>query len=136
MELWHKKSDDSQDPWKIMYSFTEKEIFVKDCIFVSFGISQNPDPDNIFWNNILCLQIFTVDEGNLHLEKSKRPIYRITVFGREAWKSSGPNKEVLRTFETELDRIKALRDYFGIDVKDEDAVYIKGRPSAYAVKGA
>lgn len=136
MELWHKKSDGTEEVWRVMYSFTEKEIFVNDCVFVSFGISQNPDPDNIFWNNVLCLKLFTVDEGYLHLEKSKRPIYRVTLFGREVWRSSGPNKEILRVLETEVDRIGALREYFGIDLRDEDAVHMIGRPPAYAVKSA
>lgn len=75
--------------------------------------------------------MFTVDEGNLHLERSKRPTYRIVLIGREVKKIFGPETEVLRKLETEVDRIKALREFFGIRVKDEDQVHIVGRKPAY-----
>jgi len=75
--------------------------------------------------------MFTVDEGNLHLERSKRPTYRIVLIGREVKKISGAETEVLRQLETEADRIGALREYFGICLKDEDQVHIVGRKPAY-----
>lgn len=136
MEVWHRKPDASEGVWRIQYSFSESEIFPSDCSFASYGVSQRPAPRSFLWTGVICLKLFTIDEGNLHLEKSKRPMYRLTLFGKEVWKTSGPNKEVVHTLETESDRIKALRDYFGLDLKDEDVVHIAGRAPAYAVKGA
>jgi len=75
--------------------------------------------------------MFTIDEGNHHLERSKRPTYRIILSGNEVRKSFGAHSEVLRKLETELDRIRALREFFGIHLKDEDQVHIVGREAAF-----
>lgn len=132
LEIWHKKHESTDGTWRLQFSFTEDEFFQTDIIFGSFGICNRPDPTTPFWNSVLCLKLFTIDnEETLHLEKCERPLYRITLFGKEVWKSSGANKEILRNLETELDRIRAIRDYFGIDMKDEDAVHIVGRAAAY-----
>jgi hypothetical protein len=136
MEVWHKKRDTPEGSWEVQYSFNETEIFPTDCAFASFGVSQRPAPRSFLWTGVICLKLCTVDEGNLHLEKSKRPMYRLTLFGKQVWKTAGPNKEVLRTLETEQDRIQALRDYFGMDMKDEDIVHMNGRAAAYAAKSA
>lgn len=132
MEVWHQKPGSSEGIWRIQHSFTEPEYWLADVMFGSFGVCYRPNPQSVFWAGVLCLKLFTIDEGNLHLEKSKRPIYRITLFGKEVWKSSGSDKEVLRVLETEVDRIRAIREFFGIDLKDEDAVHMVGRAAAYA----
>ncbi|EKM81236.1 hypothetical protein AGABI1DRAFT_56672 [Agaricus bisporus var. burnettii JB137-S8] len=132
LEIWHKKHESTDGTWRLQFSFTEDEFSQTDIIFGSFGICNRPDPTTPFWNSILCLKLFTIDnEETLQLEKCERPMYRIILFGKEVWKSSGANKEILRNLETELDRIRAIRDYFGIDMKDEDAVHIVGRAAAY-----
>jgi hypothetical protein len=82
--------------------------------------------------------VFTVDEGpeNQKLDKSKRRMYRIILHGNEVKKSYGVESEVIRKFESEVERIKALREIFGIRLRDEDAVYIKGRAAALSADSA
>lgn len=75
--------------------------------------------------------MFTVDEGYLHLERSKRPTYRIVLIGHEVRKILGAETEILRKLETEGDRIRALREFFGMKLEDEDQVHIVGRKPAY-----
>jgi hypothetical protein len=133
LEVGHTKSENgtSKETWRRQFSFTEAEIWHQDILFSSFNVSKRPLSTNVFWNNVLCLKLLTVDEGNLHLEKSKRPTYRIIILGREVKKSFGAESEVIRILETEIDRVCALREIFGLDVKDEDAVHIIGRVPAY-----
>jgi hypothetical protein len=50
--------------------------------------------------------------------------------GKELKKSFGVNSELICAFETELDRIKVIREVFGIKMRDEDEVYIVGRAAA------
>ncbi len=131
LEVWHQKPNPLEEAWRIQYSFTEEEFWLTDVLFASWGVSTRPNPTGIFWNTILCLKMFTIDEGNLHLERSKRPTYRIIPTGNEVRKSFGAHSEVLRNLKTELDRIGALREFFGIRLEDEDQVHIVGRPAAY-----
>jgi hypothetical protein len=134
MEVWHKKPGSNDGTWHLQYSFSEFEIYPTDIHFNSYGVSTRPTTTNPFWGGILCIKFGTVDnEETLHLDKSRRPMYRITLYGKKVWKSHGSDKEVLRILETELDRIRAIRDYFGIHLKDEDAVHIIGRPAAYQI---
>lgn len=77
------------------------------------------------------MKLFTVDEGYLHLERSKRPMYRIVLNRGEVKKQIGAEVEVLLKLSTELDRIRALREIFGVDLRDEDQVHIIGRAAAY-----
>lgn len=132
MEVWHKKPDSNDGSWRLQYSFSELEVYRTDIIFNSYGVSTRPTTTNPFWSGILCIKLCTIDnEETVHLEKSKRPVYRVILYGKEVWKTCGSDKEILCILETELDRIRAIRDYFGIDLKDEDVVHIIGRPAAY-----
>lgn len=72
-----------------------------------------------------------MDEGNSHLEKTKRPMYRLILHGKKVRKSFGTESEVIRSLDTELDRIRAIREVFGIMIRDEDQVHIAGRAPAY-----
>jgi len=132
LELWHKKPNVSEETWYLQFSFTEAEFWLQDILFGSYGVATQPTPRSLFWNSILCLKMFTVDEGYLHLERSKRPIYRVVLFRNQVKKHTGAEVEVLRKLETELDRIRALREIFGIQLDDEDQVHMVGRAAAYS----
>ncbi|KAF5354216.1 hypothetical protein D9756_006927 [Leucocoprinus leucothites] len=131
IEVGHRKSLDAPEIWGRQFAFTESECWHPDIAFSSFVVSKRPGP-YMFWNHVTCVKVFTVDEGpeNERLEKSKRPMYRIILHGKEVKKSYGVESELLRIFGTELDRIQALREIFGIKLRDEDEVYIKGRAAA------
>ncbi|KAF9448085.1 cysteine proteinase [Macrolepiota fuliginosa MF-IS2] len=129
VEIWHKKPTASEEAWYLQFSFTEAEFWLPDISFGSFGVSTQPG--NLFWNNILCLKMFTVDEGYLHLERSKRPIYRMVLFRDQVKKHTGAEVEVLHKLKTELDRIRVLREIFGVQLDNEDQVHMVGRAAAY-----
>ncbi|KXN93198.1 hypothetical protein AN958_00122 [Leucoagaricus sp. SymC.cos] len=63
-------------------------------------------------------------------------MYRIIIGGNELKKSYGAKSEVMRKFDTEVERIRALREIFGLKLKDEDAEYIKGRAAALPAPSA
>ena len=52
---------------------------------------------------------------------------KFTMFGNEVRKHVGNKSEVVETFDSDLGRIQALRMYFGMNVRDEDAAHAKGR---------
>ncbi|KXN92040.1 Arylamine N-acetyltransferase 2 [Leucoagaricus sp. SymC.cos] len=133
LDVGHKRliGGTMQEIWRRQFSFTEAEIWEPDILSQSFVVSKRPLETNHFWNNVMCLKLYTVDEGNTRVERTKRPMYRIIIHGREVRKSFGAESEVLRTFETESDRIRALREILGLDVKDEDHIHINGRVPAF-----
>jgi hypothetical protein len=139
LEVGHQKSTSSStkiEPkyiWHRQASFTEfSEFWQLDIIYSSFAVANRGYPTGMFWNNVICVKVFIEDAApeNQDLERCKRPMYRIILHGREMKKSYGLESEVITTFESEIDRIRALRETFGIKVRDEDEVHIKGRAAA------
>ncbi|KXN92043.1 Arylamine N-acetyltransferase 2 [Leucoagaricus sp. SymC.cos] len=139
IEVGHRKSMNDPEIWRRQFGFSETgEVWQQDIQFSSFAVSHRPI--TIFYNFVTCVKVFTVDEpsatGEPPLERSKRPMYRIILHGNEVKKSYGVESEVMRKFETEVDRIRALREIFGLKLKDEDAEFIKGRAAALPVQSA
>ncbi|KAF5353969.1 hypothetical protein D9756_007012 [Leucocoprinus leucothites] len=141
IEVGHQKSISSSiaeasEPeisWYCQVAFKESSEFgEEDIIYASFAVAHRAYPTGFFWNNITCVRIFTVDDdlGNQQLERSKRPMYRIILHGNEVKKSYGAQSEVIKTLGSEMDRIRALRDIFGIKLQDKDEIHIKGRAAA------
>ncbi|KAJ3558181.1 hypothetical protein NP233_g11555 [Leucocoprinus birnbaumii] len=136
LEVGHRKSIDAPETWKRLFAFPETECWITDTLYASYVVSKATDFQTVFNETVICVKVYTVDEGegNLSLEKSERPLYRIILDGKQVKKSFGAKSEVMRTFESELDRIRALREIFGIKIRDEDEEYIKGREAALDVQ--
>ncbi|KAF8999491.1 arylamine N-acetyltransferase 1 [Cyathus striatus] len=139
LEVWHEKKDDTKAPWKILYSFSEEEFFTRDAIDTSFLVSQSIVPDGLFCNHVVCVKHFlltdqdkkVLGDGGVSVSDSEH-LYmsRLVLMGKDVRKHVGGVAEVVRTFHNELDRIKALRELFGIDINDDAVAHIKGRVPA------
>lgn len=131
-------------PWRLLYSFTENESLPIDAENASFVASTKPE--GIFWNNVLCVKhalLDSIDEldeegkaqaalerGQYPAEVSRNFMFRYIMMGREVKRVIGRSSVTIRTLETELERIEALRDIFGLDIPVEARFHIAGRNSA------
>jgi len=146
-----KVEDPIAAQWRILYSFSEEEHFSADFDSASFALSMRPR-HGIFWNNVLCAKHFVLsdeeiamireetreNEANKTAESkasaegdSDMYLGRLVMMGGgEIKRHVGSHSEVIRTMSTELERIRALRDMFLIDISDDDERYIRGRDAA------
>lgn len=72
---------------------------------------------------VICIKMFEV-EG----EPDK--MARISITGDKAVKHIGEHREVIRSFKTELERVKALKELCGVDIDLDSVQHIIGRISA------
>ncbi|KAJ3564237.1 hypothetical protein NP233_g8419 [Leucocoprinus birnbaumii] len=122
LEVGHRKSIDAPETWKRLFAFPETECWITDTLYASYVVSKATELQTVFNETVICVKVYTVDEGVDNLSS------------RRVKKSFGAKSEVMRTFESELDRIRALREIFGIKIRDEDEEYIKGREAALDVQ--
>ncbi|KAJ2916668.1 hypothetical protein MD484_g3769, partial [Candolleomyces efflorescens] len=112
-------ADGTFGPWKRMYRFSELEFFLADYTDGSFVVAQSQV--GIFAEQILCVKYFVDEEHPEHL-------YRMVVAGNRVTKQvPGLEPEVLRTFDSEQDRMDALREIFGLKLEEGAIENIKGR---------
>ncbi|KXN92041.1 Arylamine N-acetyltransferase [Leucoagaricus sp. SymC.cos] len=133
IEVGHRKSMSDPEIWRRHFAFSEtSEVWQQDIQFSFFAVSHRLS--GMFHRFVTCVKVFIFDEpsetGEPLPERTKRPMYRIILHGNVVKKSYGVESEILRTFETEVERVRALREIFGLKLKDEDVEYIKGRASA------
>ncbi|KAF6760664.1 arylamine N-acetyltransferase 1 [Ephemerocybe angulata] len=107
-------------PWKLIYSFSELEFFPFDATDGSFVVAKSTA--GLFASQVLCVKVFEDEEGKL---------YRKTLYGNEVKKHVNGEVEVIRTLHSELDRVRALREIFGLKIEDKAVEYIKGRLPAF-----
>lgn len=108
--------------WRTLYHFSlDCELFQTDISFQSFGISHMPGTP--ISPKVICIKMFEV-EG----EPDK--MARISITGDKAVKHIGEHREVIRTFKTELERVKALKELCGVDIDLDSVQHIIGRISA------
>ncbi|KAK0194206.1 cysteine proteinase [Armillaria mellea] len=139
--LWHlqvSQTGKTESVWKTLYAFSESESFPEDFMRASAYISQMPS-ESIFWKNVVCVKYFVVDgeeRRRLGLDASTKDVHlgKYILFGSEIRRSVGGRQQILQIFRTEEDRIRALRDYLGIDINVKDAHNIIGRSAAVAAR--
>jgi len=106
--------------WKEEYSFVEIEFFPED--FRVMNLSTMTAPQSFFVQTVVATKVLlnpqtAEPEGVLILHKDyvKRRM--------------GEHSEIIETLQTEEQRVRALRDYFHIDLKPEEKRAIRGLPS-------
>jgi hypothetical protein len=145
-----KVEDPTAAQWRIIYSFSEEEHFSADFDSASFALSMRPG-HGIFWNNVLCAKHFVLSDEEIAMirEETRKneanktaelkataeggsDVYlgRLVMTGGEIRRHIGSHSEVIRTVSTELERIRALREMFLIDISDDNERYIRGRDAA------
>ncbi|KIL56214.1 hypothetical protein M378DRAFT_89691 [Amanita muscaria Koide BX008] len=135
-------------PWLPLCYFTEEEFYENDIYNASFSYctSHIPIHGGRLRNNILAVKYFLLDsEGSLVLDSdvatrelentdvSKCSLGRAFLMGKEL-RFLRRGESEMTVLKTESERIRVLKDIFGIVITDEERAYIKGLPSAIDVE--
>jgi len=136
--------------WSILYAFSEKEFFLPDYAAASFTVSTRPW-ETIFWSDIVVIKYFLLSEqerdaventcnakgfGEAVGTDTKIDRSRGTWMGQyilangRVKRRVGTQSETIAELKDEIERIRAVREIFGIDVGDNGAKYIEGRAAA------
>jgi len=134
LQVCHQKPDDTPETvWRTLYYFTEDEFFPMDYEAGSLAVSGGPEATGLFWHNVICAKCFLDKDStsDTHaLTNDELPMYRMTMMGNLLKREYGGQSQVVQTFTEELERIKAIRDIFGIDLPDDAVDHIYGRSGA------
>jgi len=118
--LWlyqHRIGPDSE--WLPMYCYTELEFLPQDYKVMNFYTSQNRK--SWFTYRIVCVKM-VMEEGEL--------VGTLTLVGGDVKRRIRGETEHLKTCENEVDRVKAMEEYFGIKLGPDEAGGIKGMVTA------
>ncbi|KAJ7131591.1 hypothetical protein C8R43DRAFT_1024744 [Mycena crocata] len=137
LESMHDNKDDPTQPptTRVMYSFIEDEFF--DADYKAFNYSVLGLTSGLFWENVVCTKFFWMSDEEMRQVDAKVDVAALTpltrYFGRVAMAGDavrrhvGTHTTVLRVMKNEMDRAAALKDFFGINIGDEDIEHIRGR---------
>jgi arylamine N-acetyltransferase len=104
--------------WNDQLCFSELEFRPEDFAVMNFSTSQGPHA--YFAQRVICIKM---------LMESEEMVGRLTV-GTDLSRSVRGHREVLETFETETQRLDALKKYFDIDFSQSECEAIQGTVTA------
>lgn len=117
-KLWvyqHRVSAERENAWKDMYCFNaELEFRAADFEMMNFWTSTSKK--TIFTQKVICNKMVTDGDGEI-----------VGTLGlmREVKKRTGAQTEVLKEFESEDDRVGALKEHFGIVLSEVEKEAIR-----------
>lgn len=122
----YRNADDV--PWNSYYAFAELEAVPADLNIANWYASQNPDAFQT--RQVLAikfLRIETYEDARIY----GKVMFSIDVVKR----NTGGKTELIKTCRSEMERVQALKEYFGISLTDEEVAGILGgetelRPAA------
>ncbi|KAK7448823.1 hypothetical protein VKT23_013552 [Stygiomarasmius scandens] len=140
LEVLHQKPNPSETCWRIVYSFQETEYFQNDFEALSYFVSTHPTRGSPFSTQTVFLKkYFWVDGGEDIGDLSKstlqdtilqKELGTLTLNGRILKRQIGKQVEVIKEFKTEKERVRAIKQFFDVDVPENGIAYIRGRVSA------
>lgn len=107
-----------QPEWRVVYQFSLKESFQGDRESMAFATAGRPGIGP-FWANVVAIAHFVVGNDD--------DLGRLVLFGRRLDRRIGDKSEKVTEFKSEVERIRALREYFGISIPEVNIIHIKGR---------
>ena len=138
-----KDQDALAAPWMPQYSFSEDEFYHVDIINASHGISRGNSSGNWFQNNVIAMKYYLLDEDGScipdpdkaanelanGIDVLRRDFGRATLIGKELKVTKGGKSELM-VLRTESERIRVLKEVFGIVIEDDKKFFIEDLPSA------
>ena len=108
---------DEENTWTPTYCFTELEFLPQDYEMMSWFTSTFPT--SFFTRHVTATRMVLDEAG-------EKIVGNITLFEATIKKSIGGKSEVLKECKTEDERVKALKEYFDIELREEQ---INGLPA-------
>ena len=128
-------------PWRVRITFTEDECYPEDAAGFSFLVCNKPG--YFLQYHLLAVRHLSINDldqrglaeaaqefAQYSEDECKTFLCVYVVFDNKLELRIGRRDIVLRTLESEADRIEALREYIGLDVTEEGYRHILGRPSS------
>ncbi|KAE8143422.1 arylamine N-acetyltransferase 1 [Aspergillus pseudotamarii] len=121
---WIYQTRNAEDqPWIHNYTFTEIEFFQRDFEVMSFFTSCHSDC-------FLTTHLLVVK----YLREGDEVYGKIVLDDDKVKKNQGGKNVLVQMCMTERERVKALKDQFGIELTEEEQKGIQGRMSALAIR--
>ncbi|KAJ8082156.1 hypothetical protein PM082_008003 [Marasmius tenuissimus] len=128
---------------RILNAFIEEEYFSEDYQTTNVGVYTRED--DIFWLGVVCSKCFFLDEKESEEVERQQTMFeiqgvcttstkylgRLAIEGKTIKRHVGLRTEVVKTMQTELDRLEGLREWFNIDIHPDAVKHMKGRVPAY-----
>ena len=116
----HAKEEGREEKWVPTYCFTETEFLPQDYEMMSWYTSTNP---RSFFTHLVLGMKMEMDEAG------EKIIGDVSLLKDTVRRTHGPllggRKEVLKTCETEGERVEALREFLGVELTEEERKNVK-----------
>jgi hypothetical protein len=148
LETWLDHGHPRGSGWAVLYCFDEREVFMTDILAANFVASKRTGYGS-WWKTVYCVRYFALtDEDMQSIGAGGESITTATVDGKvdkSLWlgkiilsndrvtRVAGNKIQVLGTLGNELERIRALRDIFGLNLDEGDVHHIEGRKGSLAL---
>lgn len=120
-KVWiYQARSNPESKWIPQYSFSEAEFLAEDFAMISYFTSTS---QTMPFTQKLAFRRMILDPQTLE------PIGLYILAGREVKRVLGGVTEVMETFETEDDRVRALATYFDMHFERHEIEGIRGLPS-------
>lgn len=121
--------------WEALYSFGEYEFFVEDFGAINFGVSRDAESFQTF--TVIAVMFLGkekerstgVEKGgdeDGYGEKEMVVVGKVMLKGAVLKRNMGGKTEVVKVCETEEERLKVIREVFGIEFTEDEKEGIKG----------
>jgi arylamine N-acetyltransferase len=118
-KLWIYQYRNANDKdWNSCYCFPELEFSLDDLVVMSYYASSNPDSSQ---PHVVLMVKFLKREGQDHVYG------KVMLIDSEVKMNEGGKTKVVQLCRTEEERVKAFKEWFGIDLTEEERCGIFGR---------
>ncbi|GES61763.1 N-acetyltransferase family protein [Aspergillus terreus] len=118
-KFWVYQARSPGGHWIPNYSFSEMEFLPQDFGMMSFYTSQNRS--SFFTQRLVCTRLI--------LDDQLEPVGIYILSGTEVKKMLRGETEVVASFKTEDDRVRAMAEYFGMHFHEHEVQGVRGLPS-------
>ncbi|KAH8671906.1 hypothetical protein BGZ60DRAFT_406140 [Tricladium varicosporioides] len=111
--------------WNSFYAFPETEFLAADFEIMNFYTSQKQGATNFQTCTVLIVRFL---RGKVEDDEREEGIVgKIMLVNGEVKRNDGGKTSVVKICKNEQERVAALKEYFGIDLTEEEIAGIRGR---------
>ncbi|KAH6668880.1 arylamine N-acetyltransferase 1 [Halenospora varia] len=126
-KLWiYQYRNGADKEWNSFYAFPETEFLAADFEIMNFYTSQKQGGTNFQTRTVLIVRFLRGKvEGGVGLEEGI--VGKVMLVNGEVKRNDGGKTSVVKICKTEEERVAALKEYFDIDLTEEEIAGIRGR---------